>query len=119
VPVGGAAEEAWLVRVLVNVCRDGWRQAKVRCRFDQAAEATPQPASNQESALIARSLVQTALARLPPRRRAIIVMHELEGATIATIARQLGVTAVTVRWHLSVGRRELARSIKGSQGEES
>src|SRR5689334_23810671 len=26
IPEGQASEEAWLVRVLVNVCRDGWRK---------------------------------------------------------------------------------------------
>jgi DNA-directed RNA polymerase specialized sigma24 family protein len=39
-------------------------------------------------------------------------MYELEGATIPAIAKSLGVTAVTVRWHLSVGRRELADLIR-------
>lgn len=36
-------------------------------------------------------------------------MHELEALTIPAIASLLGITAVTVRWHLSVGRRELSR----------
>src|SRR5262245_31061847 len=34
VPVGAASEEAWLVRVLINICRDGWRKRAVRTRFD-------------------------------------------------------------------------------------
>jgi DNA-directed RNA polymerase specialized sigma24 family protein len=55
--------------------------------------------------------VWQALNRLAPRRRAIVVMHELEGLSIPDIARFLGIRSVTVRWHLSVGRRELARSI--------
>jgi DNA-directed RNA polymerase specialized sigma24 family protein len=40
-------------------------------------------------------------------------MHELEGAPIEVIARTLGVTSVTVRWHLSKGRRQLAAAIRG------
>ena len=48
--------------------------------------------SHPESALIARSLVWQALERLPPRRRAILVLYELEGTTIPAIARLLGVT---------------------------
>ena len=46
-------------------------------------------------------MVWQALARLPPRRRTIVVLYELEGAAIPDIAKLLGVTAVTVRWHLS------------------
>jgi RNA polymerase sigma-70 factor (ECF subfamily) len=118
VPLGSAREEAWLVRVLVNICRDRWRQRQVRKRLDTAAPA-PRASSNQESALIARSLVWRALETLPPRRRAVVVMYELEGVTIAAIAKQLGVTAVTVRWHLSRGRRELASIIGANWGDES
>lgn len=110
VPAGASHEEAWLVRVLINICRDRWRQVAVR-RFHQPTLSTPDTTVDPESALIARSLIWQALAQLPPRRRAILILYELEGSGIPAIARLLGVTAVTVRWHLSVGRRELARVI--------
>src|ERR1700737_2115429 len=32
VPIGSTAEEAWLVRVLINIRRDQWRKAAVRQR---------------------------------------------------------------------------------------
>ncbi len=64
--------------------------------------------------MIAKSLVWQALDQLPPRRRAILILYELEGTQIPAIARPLGVTAVTVRWHLSVGRREMARALTAS-----
>jgi len=67
--------------------------------------------ADPEAALIARTLVWRALRRLSPRRRAALVMYELEGTSIQEIARLLGVSAVTVRWHLSRGRRELATLI--------
>ena len=53
--------------------------------------------------------VWRALDALAPRRRAILVMYELDGMAIPAIARLLDVAPVTVRWHLSRGRRELAR----------
>ena len=109
VPDGMPKEEAWLVRVLVNICRDEWRKKDVRRRA--AFHLTPGSNGNSESALIARATVQQALQSLPPRRRAILVMYELEGAAIPAIAAMLGIRAVTVRWHLSVGRAELARLI--------
>ncbi len=112
-PVGAAAEEAWLVRVLVNLCRDTWRKRANRARLDarQIAERSRHP----EAALVARRAVWQALESLAPRRRAAIVLYELEGVAIADIATLLGVSAVTVRWHLSRGRRELARAIEGSR----
>lgn len=114
VPEGAVGEEAWLVRVMINIARDRWRRTAARARHGAASSGLhPLPAADPESALIARAVVWEALAALPPRRRAVIVMYELEGATIPAIAETLGVTQVTVRWHLSRGRREMALSIKG------
>jgi len=119
VPSGTTREEAWLVRVLVNICRDGWRRAAVRHRHDpvHAADAPVQSWSNQERALVARSTVWRALDALTPRRRAIVILYEIEGTSIGAIAALLGVTPVTVRWHLSRGRRELAQAVRGEQSE--
>ena len=116
IPSGASAEEAWLVRVLVNLCRDRWRQTANRERLDRATAPTRIESADPEAALVARSVVWRALETLDPRRRAVLVMHELEGAPIAVIARTLGVTAVTVRWHLSKGRRQLAAAIRGAEG---
>jgi RNA polymerase sigma factor (sigma-70 family) len=124
VPWGAASEEAWLVRVLINVCRDGWRKKAVRARMDPAVaiDVMPRPSSDHEAVLIARTTVWQALETLGPRRRAVIVLYELEGAAIPAIAKLLGVAPVTVRWHLSLGRRQLARAIRGDNdygGDES
>ncbi len=115
VPEGPGHEEAWLVRVMINVARDRWRQIAVRKRGATEIANTAAPASNAESALLARSIIWQALQRLAPRRRAILVLYELEGTAIPDIARLLGVSSVTVRWHLSVGRRELAAAVRGQQ----
>jgi len=111
IPEGAANEEAWLVRVLVNICRDRWRQAAVRTRARVNGSLAPEPAFDPEPHLIAKSLVHHALDALPPRRRAILVLYELEGAAIPAIAKLVGVAPVTVRWHLSMGRREMARAL--------
>ena len=116
VPVGARNEEAWLVRVLVNIRRDQWRHAAVRDRFTRNSNIGGSEIAgvgcDPEPAIIARTTVWKALDLLPPRRRAIVVMYELEGLDIPSIASLLGVSSITVRWHLSRGRRELARVIK-------
>ena len=111
IPYGPSHEEAWLVRVLINICKDAWRKQAVRARGAAAAPPPPIDRHSTESELVARSTIWRALETLPPRRRAILVMYEIEGAAIPAIAQLLGLRAVTVRWHLSVGRRELARVI--------
>jgi len=119
VPSGSNREEAWLVRVLINVRRDQWRKAAVQKRHN---EYTSRPStqfqveSDHGSAVIAKTTVWRALDMLPPRRRAVVVMHELEGLAISTIASQLGISAITVRWYLSGGRRDLTRVLTSGHG---
>ena len=111
-PADARGEEAWLVRVLVNLCRDRWRQQQDRRRLDIYVDRETGTRRDAESPLVARALVWRALQGLPPRRRAVVVLHEIEGASIQHIAGLLGVTAVTVRWHLSRARRELRRLLE-------
>jgi RNA polymerase sigma factor (sigma-70 family) len=119
VPAGPAKEEAWLVRVLVNIRRDQWRKAAVRRRSGAilGAGATTTGDSNLESALIAKQAVWGALDALHPRRRAIVVMSELEGMSPLAIGSLLGISAMTVRWHLSMGRRDLKRILDPQTGD--
>ena len=84
-----------------------------RERLDRATAPPAIESTNPEDALVARSVVWRALATLDPRRRAVLVMYELEGVPVEIIARTLRVTSVTVRWHLSKGRRQLAAAIRG------
>jgi RNA polymerase sigma-70 factor (ECF subfamily) len=112
VPAGAASEEAWLVRVLVNLCRDRWRMRARRARIDEHRADAVASSAHPETAIVAHDTIWRALEALPPRRRASLVLHELEGMDIADVARLLGISAVTVRWHLSRGRRDLARIIQ-------
>jgi RNA polymerase sigma-70 factor, ECF subfamily len=111
VPHGAPNEEAWLVRVLINVCRDNWRHTAVRVRAAANGHVAAPGAINPEPGLVAHAMVWQALDLLAPRRRAILVLSELEGTPIADIARLLGVAPVTVRWHLMRARREMARAL--------
>ena len=115
VPFGIAGrEEAWLVRVLINIQRDEWRKKEVRSRHDRLVS---QNAGNPESALLASATIWRALDRLAPRRRAVIVMHELEGMSADAVAGLLGISTITVRWHLSLGRRELTQILRPYLGD--
>jgi len=108
VPDGDQPGEAWLVRTLVNLCRDRYRRLGVRSRVHESLRREEEMAHPEEAA-VARATVRAALARLAPRRRAVIVLHELEGMPAREVARLLGIAEVTVRWHLLAARRELAR----------
>ncbi len=108
VPRADADAEAWLVRVLVNLCKDRNRRLVVRRRHArEATQVTWTPGA--ESATVARATVRAALATLPPRRRACVVLRELEELSVREVSEVLGLQQVTVRWHLAAARRQLAR----------
>jgi RNA polymerase sigma-70 factor (ECF subfamily) len=107
-PPSDGAGEAFLVRILVNLCRDRFRRLAVRERSAAALRESPVEARAEDGAL-ARDAVRRALAVLTPRRRAVVVLAELEGHSTAEIATLLGIARVTVRWHLAAGRAALER----------
>jgi RNA polymerase sigma-70 factor (ECF subfamily) len=117
IPPGLTNEEAWLVRVLVNVRRDHWRKEAVRKRHQVDLHHAAAESDDPEGTFLIRTVVWRALDYLPPRRRAVVVMHEIDGLSIAAIAALLGISAITVRWHLSRGRRELARRLRIEVGD--
>jgi len=105
VPEDDKAAEAWLVRVVVNLARDRWRRSRVRDAFRQSIRSE---SHDPAPALDAAATVRVALASLPPRQRAVIALHYLDGETVAAIATLLRVSQVTVRWHLAAARKRLA-----------
>ena len=107
VPDGARDEEAWLVRILVNVRRDQWRREGVRRNYESQVKHRVPEYHDPETALLIQASIWSALDHLAPRRRAVIVMHEIEGLSMPSIASLLGINTITVRWHLSRGRREL------------
>ncbi|HEX5043838.1 MAG TPA: sigma-70 family RNA polymerase sigma factor [Candidatus Polarisedimenticolaceae bacterium] len=99
--------EAWLVQVLVHLCRDRRRRQRVRDRH--AAERR----GEAEAATAGPDLdLWRAVAALPPRQRASIVLHEVEGHAVTHVAALLGVSPITVRWHLLAARRRLREVLR-------
>ena len=114
-PAGGAGEEAWLVRVLVNLSRDQRRRRRVRQREGARLAVMPRHAPSHEAAALAKQSIQAALAALPARRRAFVVLHALEGLTVREVASLLGVAQVTVRWHLARAYRQMASRLEPAE----
>ncbi|MGH8123736.1 MAG: RNA polymerase sigma factor [Rudaea sp.] len=85
---GDAPFGAWLKRLTVNAAID---QLRGRKRF---ADADPDEMFSQLAAVDATPMqgidAWTLLLRLPPRARAVVVLHELEGYTHAELATLFG-----------------------------
>src|ERR1700753_3592540 len=86
----------WLYRIVVNVCRDMSRRRQAQERQTTSLESeletgTRQPAAEatvEEAALSAerKRLIGRALADLPEKERAVIVLRDLEGLSTEEVA---------------------------------
>lgn len=100
---------AWVRRVAI---RDGVRLAERSRRMvgrEPVRHAEPEDAAGRVD-------LQHALADLPPRQRAALVLHYLADWPTAEVANALGCAESTVRVHLHRGRTALAAAL---QPEES
>ena len=60
-------------------------------------------------------LLQAALERVPLTRRAVLIMHELDGVPIVDIAEALAITRFGAYARLRKGHRELAAAVRRLQ----
>jgi RNA polymerase sigma-70 factor (sigma-E family) len=95
---------AYTRKVLVNLVTDKWRR---RLREYPAGELPDRPvAADPADEVALRQWVTGALATLTVRERAVVVMRYLFDLPEATVARDLGITAGTVK---STSSRALAK----------
>jgi RNA polymerase sigma-70 factor (ECF subfamily) len=99
----------WMSRIIVN---RGFDLAAARSlRFTEvlgndAADQASSPALDTERSEFYEQ-VRAAVAALPPRRRLVIQLFELEGYSVAEISELLESAPATVRWHIHMARQQL------------
>lgn len=98
--------ETWLVRILVNQCRDMLRRRKREPVALQREIA-------REDRMCEDLQLRMALKRLPEKYRMPLVLHHVEGYTVEDIARMLGITRGMAASRLHQGRKALRRLVEG------
>jgi RNA polymerase sigma-70 factor, ECF subfamily len=114
---GKSAFSTWLYRVTVHVAMKA-RRKQTRSRLEVVAEVPesiderPLPS---EVALSAerQARVEALLERLSPKKRAVLVLHDLQGVDAQRIAELLDTNVLTVRTRLFYARRELEVLARG------
>lgn len=96
---------AYLFRVADNLAADHQRRDAARRRWTTAGELPEQPdeRAGPEAALDARQrleVLRQAIDELPPKCRAVFLMHKLEGLSHAAIAARLGISKSMVEKHV-------------------
>jgi RNA polymerase sigma factor (sigma-70 family) len=107
----------WLYRVTVNVVLMHRRAGRSRPVFVEAppalAPSDKSPLPDEQVARRARMRAfQRLLDRLSEKKRAVFVLHELEGLAPAEIAKIVEAPVLTVRTRLFYARRELAEMLR-------
>ncbi len=95
-----AAIGGWLYRVTVNLCVDRSRQIRPT---EELPELCARNASAEEEFLRdeQKQVLAAALARLPTKERAAIVLREIEGFSTTEVAAILGSSEGTIRSQVS------------------
>lgn len=110
---GRAAFSTWLYRVAINTCYDLARRAR-RHRVETIPEGHDPADPTSEDGYMSADLrpeLERALAALPAEFRAAVVLADVEGLGLHTVAEALGVPVGTVKSRLFRGRRLLADAL--------
>ncbi|MEO6599198.1 MAG: sigma-70 family RNA polymerase sigma factor [Polyangiaceae bacterium] len=97
------------------VCAQGRRRGRERrCSLPDIEDGAPSPERELESRQ-SIALLLRALERVPLPRRAVVILHELDGVPVADIAKALSITRFAVYARLRKGRSELAAGVRWLQ----
>ena len=95
------AFDVWLMRILINECRNIQRRNRFRQSVpleESLAGAVDEPPDRA---------LQEALRRLPEKLRTPLLLHHLDGFSVAEVARMLRVKESTARGRIYEGRKRL------------
>jgi RNA polymerase sigma-70 factor (ECF subfamily) len=102
---------AWLVTIARNLVADHFKSSRFRLEVTtgEFLDTDEVECSPEDSVLesLSNEALRAALQRLPDRMRQVTLRWSM-GAPVAGIARDLGITASTVRVHLHQARLRLA-----------
>lgn len=107
---GRSAFSTWLYRVAVNTCYDAARKAQRR-RTEQLPDATDpgdDSALDDLAAVELRPDIEAALTSLPDEFRSAVILSDVEGLALQTVADILEVPVGTVKSRVFRGRKLLA-----------
>ena len=105
--------ETWMVRILINECRNLIRRSKLApLPLDEAvrtAGADGDPGVDLQ--------LRAALIGLPEKYRTVLLLHHLEGYSLDEVARILKLTPQLVKSRLFQARKLLRKNL--NEGDES
>lgn len=105
---GEAAVRTWIFRIAINVCLEWRRARRLALSLEDLPFDLPGGGPSLEDAAVRRLRVRDAFRTLQPRHRALILLKEMEGWSVAEIAPAFGWNEKKVHNELFKARRALA-----------
>jgi len=102
-----APVEAWMYRIALNVAFSARRKSRLR----QMTERLLRPSQGSPDLRISASPLRQALARLPPREAAAVMLRHYHGYSRAETAAMLGLTERAVSLRLAKAQAILVREL--------
>jgi RNA polymerase sigma-70 factor (ECF subfamily) len=122
---GDAQFTTWLYRITAN-CASTHLGRRRRHRHDELDEEVDVPDTSPDhdpaamaSASALRDRLEAAIAELPPRLRAVVVLRDIYDLNHAQIAEELGITESAAKVRLHRARRRLRTQVFPMRGEQA
>ena len=112
---GEASFRTWLLRIALNVCLN-WKRDRRPTEPWEEVETVPAVDSPEEIVLLRMEVAQ-ALAHLPPERRAVLLLREMEGCSVEEIGAAMRWNTKRVYNELFKARRAVAEWQAKNAGE--
>ncbi|WP_083460173.1 SigE family RNA polymerase sigma factor [Jiangella muralis] len=109
----GVDPQAYIRRSMANAHVSRWRRRRREVLVDELPERAATPADRLDG-----EPVWQALAQLPPRQRAVLVLRYYEDFSEAQIAAALGISAGTVKSQASKALAKLRTSLSSVEGRD-
>src|SRR5688500_649495 len=105
---GRSALRTWLTGILINCARNRWREERDVLPLDMIADVASTPPITLDVDPID---LEAAIVALPPRYRAVLVLHDVEGFTHDEIADMLGIVQGTSKSQLARARARIREAL--------
>lgn len=122
---GGSKFSTWVIRIVINQCKDVLRKKKTRNFFSwvpQAGEEEKDPVQNLESRapdsrkqIMDREIeaaVREAMEKLPFQQKSAFALRYLEGMSLEEISETMGLSTGAVKAHLWQAGQKMKKSLQ-------
>jgi RNA polymerase sigma-70 factor (ECF subfamily) len=114
--------EAWVRRIMINTVIDGFRKERERKkmeRMDIPMDAHVGTEVNEYLRSMEAEAFAELLGRVPEMSRKVFNLFAIDGFSHAEIAKLLGISAGTSKWHVSHARQTLQLAIAQMVGNST